>query len=359
MTALVRGAFGWRAGLSYTPYYTTTFVFTGLAVAVAFHAGLFNIGGEGQAMLGGLRCRPGALWWVGRAACLGDAAADGAGFALMGTAWRHSGTTRGRTGAAVVISTIMFNFIASSLLVYALVNHLRPPPMAPDPRLLRILRTYPACKVAGLSGVEGKLAAERQFCWRWRVLWGVTCFLMAHAHTTCAVGSSPTAAVSMLGIRSARCWRPWPFRGRWPGWSGSTRLQACMAKLLLEFVSGAGFLALPWRWGRNHPVGIVAASLLLVPCFGGGAGVAFDIARLQPRYGRGCRGFIVIVLRCHGDGDCARGSRALLDWMPPGTYRGGVTPWMKPCWPPCWRRPASGRLLIFCALAGLFSDARA
>jgi ABC-type uncharacterized transport system permease subunit len=51
---LVKGAFGSKAGLSYTLYYATTFVFTGLAVAVAFHGGLFNIGGEGQAMMGGL-----------------------------------------------------------------------------------------------------------------------------------------------------------------------------------------------------------------------------------------------------------------------------------------------------------------
>ena len=51
---LVKGAFGSRAGLSYTLYYATTFVFTGLAVSVAFHGGLFNIGGEGQAMMGGL-----------------------------------------------------------------------------------------------------------------------------------------------------------------------------------------------------------------------------------------------------------------------------------------------------------------
>ncbi|MFM7705510.1 MAG: ABC transporter permease, partial [Rubrivivax sp.] len=54
VTLLVKGAFGSQAGLSYTLYYATTFVFTGLAVAVAFHAGLFNIGGEGQAMMGGL-----------------------------------------------------------------------------------------------------------------------------------------------------------------------------------------------------------------------------------------------------------------------------------------------------------------
>ncbi|MEQ1808148.1 MAG: ABC transporter permease, partial [Burkholderiaceae bacterium] len=54
LALLIQGAFGSRMGLSYTLYYATTFVFTGLAVAVAYHAGLFNIGGEGQAMLGGL-----------------------------------------------------------------------------------------------------------------------------------------------------------------------------------------------------------------------------------------------------------------------------------------------------------------
>ena len=51
---LVKGAWGSASGISYTLYYSTTFVFTGLAVAVAFHAGLFNIGGEGQAAMGGL-----------------------------------------------------------------------------------------------------------------------------------------------------------------------------------------------------------------------------------------------------------------------------------------------------------------
>ncbi|MGL6109572.1 MAG: ABC transporter permease, partial [Rubrivivax sp.] len=48
MGVLLHGAFGTPRGLSYTLYYATTFIFTGLAVAVAFHSGLFNIGGEGQ-----------------------------------------------------------------------------------------------------------------------------------------------------------------------------------------------------------------------------------------------------------------------------------------------------------------------
>src|SRR6266700_7076692 len=51
---LLYGAFGYSEAIGYTLYYATNYIFTGLAVALAFHAGLFNIGGEGQATLGGL-----------------------------------------------------------------------------------------------------------------------------------------------------------------------------------------------------------------------------------------------------------------------------------------------------------------
>ena len=54
LTALVKGAVVYPGSVGSTLYYATNFVFTGLAVAVAFHAGLFNIGGEGQAYIGGL-----------------------------------------------------------------------------------------------------------------------------------------------------------------------------------------------------------------------------------------------------------------------------------------------------------------
>ena len=51
---LLYGSLGSSYGIGFTLYYATTFVFTGLSVAIAFHAGLFNIGGEGQAALGGI-----------------------------------------------------------------------------------------------------------------------------------------------------------------------------------------------------------------------------------------------------------------------------------------------------------------
>jgi ABC-type uncharacterized transport system permease subunit len=57
LLTLVRGALGDPEGIGYTLFYATDYVFAGLAVALPFQAGLFNIGGEGQAALGGPRRR--------------------------------------------------------------------------------------------------------------------------------------------------------------------------------------------------------------------------------------------------------------------------------------------------------------
>ncbi len=44
LKTLLYGAFGYEEALGYTLYYTTNFIFTGLAFAIGFHCGLFNIG---------------------------------------------------------------------------------------------------------------------------------------------------------------------------------------------------------------------------------------------------------------------------------------------------------------------------
>lgn len=52
--SLLVGSLGSSEAIGFTLYYATDFIFTGLAVALAFQAGLFNIGAEGQAYMGGL-----------------------------------------------------------------------------------------------------------------------------------------------------------------------------------------------------------------------------------------------------------------------------------------------------------------
>jgi len=126
LSLMITGALGSTYGWGYTLYYATNFIFTGLAVAVAFHASLFNIGGEGQAALGGLGVAlvclfiPWPHWTIAILAASGSAALFGALWALI------PAYLQAKRGSHIVITTIMFNFIAASLLNYVLVNQLRP-----------------------------------------------------------------------------------------------------------------------------------------------------------------------------------------------------------------------------------------
>ncbi len=126
LSLLVKGAFGSPSGLSYTLYYATTFIFTGLAVAVAFHGGLFNIGGEGQALIGGLGTGLVALAWGHLLPAWLLLPLMVAGALLFGMAWAAvPAALQAWRGSHIVITTIMFNFIAAALMGYLLVNVLK------------------------------------------------------------------------------------------------------------------------------------------------------------------------------------------------------------------------------------------
>ena len=166
---LVVGAIGSSESIGYTLYYATNFIFTGLAVAVAFHAGLFNIGGEGQAYIGGLGCGLAILAldrflpaWLMIPLAIVAAALFGAAWAAVPAwlqAWR---------GSHIVITTIMFNFVASALMVYLMVNVLiAPGSMTPQSR------TFAAGKLPSMHDVLLPSASRwrprrsiSRSCWR-------------------------------------------------------------------------------------------------------------------------------------------------------------------------------------------------
>jgi ABC-type uncharacterized transport system permease subunit len=126
LRVLINGAFGTERGLSYTLYYSTTFIFTGLAVSVAFHGGLFNIGGEGQAIMGGLGTGLVAVWFSNSLPIWLMLPLMLVAGALFGMVWAAvPAYLQAYRGSHIVITTIMFNFLASSLLVYLLVNHMK------------------------------------------------------------------------------------------------------------------------------------------------------------------------------------------------------------------------------------------
>ncbi len=301
ISVMVHGAFGTPRGFSYTLYYATTFIFTGLAVAVAFHGGLFNIGGEGQAIMGGLGTGLVALWlsaslpaWVMLPLMLLCGA-------FFGMAWAAvPAYLQAYRGSHVVITTIMFNFIASSLLVYLLVDHLRPAatmsvesaPFAPSAKLPGVHEALAWAGIAwpssplNLSVVLALLAALGIYLFLWRTRGG---------YRLRAVGSSPGAA-EYAGIKSKhQVIIAMAVSGALAGMVGMNEIAGVNGKLLLEFVSGAGFTGIAVAlMGRNHPVGIIFASLLFGALFQGGAEVAFEVRGFSRDMVIMLQGFIVL-----------------------------------------------------------------
>jgi simple sugar transport system permease protein len=284
LTLLVKGAFGSATGVGYTLYYATTFVFTGLAVAVAFHCGLFNIGGEGQAMMGGLGAGLAALAlgpnesaWLALPAMVLAAIALGALWAAI------PGALQAWRGSHIVITTIMFNFIAASLLIYLLVGVMKEPGnMSPETRSFG-----PGAQMPGLHtmlaaiGIEwprsplnaSVLLAIGALVGVWLLLWRTQL-----GYALRAVGSSPQAALyagiepkSLTVVAMA-------ISGALAALVGINEIAGVHNRLIADFVAGAGFAGIAVSLiGRNHPFGIALAALLFGALYQGGAELAFEI----------------------------------------------------------------------------------
>ena len=298
--AMLQGALGNVRGIGYTLYYTTSFIFTGLAVAVAFHGGLFNIGGEGQATLGGLGVALTALAFPHLPAVVllplmvVAAALFGMAWALVPAwlqAWR---------GSHIVITTIMFNFLGASLNVYLLVNWLRPVgDMAVESADFVDAAHVPALhEIAARFGVElPSSPLNLSFVLALAACWFVWWFLWKSGagYRLRAVGSAPRAA-HYAGI--APRWQilaAMALSGALAGLVGVNEIAGVQGKLTLDFVAGAGFTGIAVAlMGRNHPVGIVLASLLFGVLYQGGAEVSFDIPDFSREMVVTAQGLIVL-----------------------------------------------------------------
>jgi general nucleoside transport system permease protein len=284
LALLVKGAFGSAAGVSYTLYYATTFVFTGLAVAVAFHGGLFNIGGEGQATLGGLGAAVAALAWGHSLPAWALLPLMVLTAMLFGMAWAAvPGVLQAYRGSHVVITTIMFNFIASALLAYLLVNVLKEPgnmtlesrafgPNAQLPGVHDALAwigiQWPRTPL-NLSVLLAVGTSVFVYVWLWKSQGG---------YALRTVGYAPAAA-QYAGIRPpVQIVRAMMFSGALAALVGINEIAGVHNRLLPDFVAGAGFAGIAVSLiGRNHPVGIALAALLFGALYQGGAELAFEI----------------------------------------------------------------------------------
>ena len=285
---MVEGAFGRGQNIAYTLFYATSFIFTGLAVAVAFHGGLFNIGGEGQAYVGGLGVVLVALnldgvfpWWINFPLAVIGAGLAGALWALI------PAYLQAKRGSHIVITTIMFNFIAASLMVYLLVDVLKPlGQMAPQtrafaegaqlPKLNWIIERFGArirSAPFNISFLLALLAAFGVWVLIWRTKLGYEIRTQGHspkAARYAGIGEARIIIITMM------------ISGALAGMMALNPVMGAQNRLQLDFVTGAGFVGIAVAlMGRSHPVGIVPAAILFGMLYQGGAEIAFEMPAIS------------------------------------------------------------------------------
>jgi len=287
LAILVGGALGNQEAIGFTLYYATTFIFTGLAVAIPFHAGLFNIGGEGQAMLGGIGAAMvclglgGAPLWLVLPLALVAATGCGAAWALI-PAWLQA-----RRGSHVVITTIMFNFIAATLLTWLLVDVLiAPRQSAPESRgfdpstwlpsmqaMLGALGIAVSATPLNLSFFVALATVALVWLFIWHTAAGYEIRIAGFSEEAARYGGISVERVIVLAL----C-----LGGACAGLAAINDVMGAQHRLLLNFTAGSGFIGIAVAlMGRNHPLGIALAALLFGALYQGGSELAFEMPNLQ------------------------------------------------------------------------------
>ena len=284
---LVAGALGDLEGIGFTLFYATSFIFPGLAVAICFHAGLFNIGVEGQAYIAGLGAALAALhlgflpgYSLAVAAILAAAVFGAAVAAIPGylQAYRDS---------HIVITTIMFNYIASAIMGYLLVNVLRVPgqmnaetpgfPLTADvPQFHELLAPFGAHWPVTPFNLSFLLALAAALAF-WLIIWRTRL-----GYEIRTVGANPVAAI-YGGISPARVTVVTTLlSGALAGGMAVNVILGQEHRLILEFTGGFGFVGIAVAlMGRAHPVGIILAALLFGVLYQGGAELAFEKPKIS------------------------------------------------------------------------------
>ena len=301
MGVMLKGAFVYKGALGYTLFYTTNFIFTGLAVAVAFHAMLFNIGGEGQAMIGGLGVGLVCLALDSLLPPLLVVTVAIFAAALFGAVWGViPGWLQARRGSHIVITTIMFNFIAASVMVWLLAGMLMAPgQMSPETRsfaegiglpqihnVLNAIGFSVAKSPLNFSFVVALLASFGVWVLIWRTRLGYVIRATGHSERAAIYAGHNPAHIIMIAMAIS---------GGLAGLMSLNEILGVQERVILNFTSGYGFTGIAVAlMGRNHPVGILFASLLFGALYQGGAELDFEFQTITREMVLMIQGLIIL-----------------------------------------------------------------
>jgi simple sugar transport system permease protein len=300
---LTRGAFGSGYDLGMTLFYATPLIFTGLSVAVAFHAGLFNIGAEGQLTLGALAAAAaGAVWpgvWSPVAPLLAVVAA-----VVAGTLWGAiPGWLRARRGSHEVINTIMLNFVAAGLASYVALYLLKNP-ASQNPETRPIGEGYLIHQLSMFGGAPVSLAlplalaaAAAVWVFLWRTVPGFELRAVGQSERAARAAGIDAGRIRIIALSLA---------GGLAGLVAVGEVLGNAGKFRVGFSPEFGFIGIAVALlGRNHPAGVVAAALLFGALHKGAAALDLETERVTQELSLVLQALIILSVSAEG----------LWDWM--------------------------------------------
>jgi len=261
---LIGSALSWPDGIGYTLFYATPLIFTGLAVAVGFRCGLFNIGAEGQLTIAAL-----ATAWIGftfsnlSAWMLVPLACAAA--ILAGAVWAAiPGVLKARFGSHEVINTIMMNFIAAGVTSALTQSYFKDPgdlilqthsiaAAAHIPRLGRFIPGMPERIPTNIAFLLAIAACVLVYVFLWKTRWG---------YEIRATGANPKAA-EYGGISVRRqIMLAMVVSGGLAGLVAVNEVMGYRYRYYQGFSPQYGFTGIAVALlGRNHPAGVLVAAI--------------------------------------------------------------------------------------------------
>jgi simple sugar transport system permease protein len=245
----------------------TPYMFAGLAVALGFRGGVFNIGAEGQLFVGGLASVYVGYSLTGLPRIIHLPLALLAGI-LAGAVWGIvPGLLKAYTGAHEVINTIMMNYIAFRLTDYLLQGPMARPdklPITPEIKSSAYLPTLLPVPVRLHLGFFLALGIAVLVYW---FLWKTT-----RGFEIRMVGSNPSSA-RYAGVQIKRTIvLTMALSGALAGLAGANQVLGVDHRLVRAFSTGYGFDSIALALlGNSHPFGVVLSSLLFGFLRGGAA----------------------------------------------------------------------------------------
>lgn len=300
---LGKGAFGSGYDLGMTLFYATPLIFTGLSVAVAFQAGLFNIGAEGQLTLGALAAAAVGAVWPGLGSPLAPLLAALAAM-LAGTLWGAiPGWLRARRGSHEVINTIMLNFVAAGMASYVALYVLRNP-ASQNPETRPIGGGYLIHQFGMFGGAPVSLAlplaltaAGLVWLLLWRTVLGFELRAVGQSEAAARAAGIDPGRIRILTLSLA---------GGLAGLVGVGEVLGNAGKFRVGFSPEYGFIGIAVALlGRNHPAGVVAAALLFGALHKGAAALDLETERVTQELALVLQALIILSVSAEG----------LWDWM--------------------------------------------